>query len=411
MHSSISYTYVFYVLNEVFDRLKQVYLDTSVLGPVRLYSALDDVDQEFWTLFCALVDFQMPVVDILNPMLRGLVTWMEERNLKFIHLIWDEGLARKIFSSFRWVGGRGVNVGFTHRFVKIDDVVLLFRIFKKIIDEYASLKSIVMSTYEESLDREEPMENVLSTLVSIFRSYGGKPPLTPIKTSSTLKRLNLFMRWMVRPYPDLGLWNFIDKRHLLISLDEGLQRVLSRAFSFKVSLNWRGVLEATNFLRKIDPSDPAKYDYLLSRISIMGYCAKDISRSKCYLCPLIGICETSKFKPAPKTKALRGREQRIFEDFLKSYGHAFDDVKTEYPLGNYTADALLHKPNCETFIVEVEEELNYNAIGQVIVYQYLYFRTHGKIAKPAIICSKIRRDIKEACETEQGIKIIEVKNP
>ncbi|MEG9194112.1 MAG: DUF2400 family protein [Candidatus Methanoglobus sp.] len=72
----------------------------------------------------------------------------------------------------------------------------------------------------------------------------------------------------------------MDRKHLLASLDANLQRVVSRAFGLKVKLNWRGVLEATGFLRKLNPDDPTKYDYVLSRLSIMGYWTQpDLSAS------------------------------------------------------------------------------------------------------------------------------------
>ncbi|MEM2560460.1 MAG: hypothetical protein QXD53_06715 [Candidatus Bathyarchaeia archaeon] len=88
--------------------------------------------------------------------------------------------------------------------------------------------------------------------------------------------------------------------------------------------------------------------------------------------------------------------------------YEYDLIKTEYPLGNYTADALLHKINCETCVAEVEEHLNYNAIGQALTYRYLYFKIYGKEAKPIIVCSRSARDLKEACEREQGIMVIEI---
>jgi hypothetical protein len=46
-------SYVAYVLDEAYDRLKDAYLRTSVLGPIRLYSAKDTTDRELWALFCA----------------------------------------------------------------------------------------------------------------------------------------------------------------------------------------------------------------------------------------------------------------------------------------------------------------------------------------------------------------------
>ncbi|MFH7835689.1 MAG: DUF2400 family protein [Candidatus Aenigmatarchaeota archaeon] len=401
-------SYMVHILDEAYDRLKNEYLSTSVLGPVRIYAAKNDIDKEFWTLFCALIDFQMSVKNILNPMLTGLVAWMEENGLKFIELIYDPMLAKKVFNVFQWKSSKGVKIGFTHRFVKVENIISLFQVFKKILENYSSLGTLIKEAYNNSLNREEPMEYVLTNLIRVLINYGGAPRLVPKKLASPLKRLNLFMRWMVRPYPDLGLWNFIDKKYLLVSLDEGLCRIFERAFSIKIELNWKGVLKATHFLRKINSDDPVKYDYLLSRLSIMGYCTKDLARSKCYLCPLVNICVSSRLSIKPKAKALPGKEYEIFRKYQEVYGHEFDSIITGYPLGEYTADAVMHKHSCEEYVVEVENKLNYNAIGQVITYRFLYFKIRNKLAKPMIICSTAPKELKEACEIEQGIKVVEI---
>lgn len=401
--------YIVGVLDEAYERLKGSYLESSVLGPARIYSAKNEVDREFWVLFCALVDFQVPVMGVLKPMLMGLVEFMEKERLRFIELVHDDGLARRVLGRFSWVSGGGArNTGFKHRFVKLDDVVSLFRVFRRIIEEKGSLGSFVKEVYEDSLSRKEPVEGVVFGLVELLSGYGGGPPLVPVKCTSALKRLNLFMRWMVRPYPDLSLWNFIDKRHLLVSLDDGLRRVLSRAFSVNVGLSWRGVIDATRFLRELNPDDPVKYDYLLSRVSIMGYCAKELEKSRCHLCPLVNVCEASRFKPEPHHVPLRGKEREIFEKFLSVYGEEFDSVTTEYLLEGYRADAVLHRRNCETWIVEVEEKLNYNAIGQVVTYRYFFFKTRGVKAKPVIVCLRSDKRLREACEVEQGVEVVEV---
>ena len=400
--------YVAYVLDEAYERLRDVYVSSSVLGPVRLYAAGDRVDGEFWALFCALLDFGVSVPRVLNPMLVGLVKYMEGCGLRFVDLVFDVRLARRVFHGFEWVSGGGVRRGFTHRFVGVDDLVSLLRVFRRIMDEHGSLGDFVRGVYDEGVGEAEPMERVLRAFVSLLVECGGRPRLVPVRFGSALKRLNLFMRWMVRPYPDLGLWRFIDKRHLLVSLDEGLRRVLSRVFQADVRVSWRGVLEATRLLRAVNPDDPVKYDYLLSRLSIMGYCAKQRDRSRCYLCPVAGVCGSSNVPVAPRVRPLRGRESAIFEEFLRVYGGEVDGVVTEYPLGSYSADALIHMRDCSEYIVEVEHELNYTAIGQVVTYRYLYFKKHGKPVKPMIVCKKAPQTLREVSEREQGIRVVEV---
>jgi uncharacterized protein (TIGR02757 family) len=350
----------------------------------------------------------MPVVKVLNPMLTGLAGYIEERGLKFLDMIYDADLASKILREFKWFSLEGFREGFTHRFVKIHDVVNLLTALRRICEVHGSLRSFVEELYVKHSYDHEPMEGVVKDLQRALLKYGGKPPLVPKGASSCLKRINLFFRWLVRPYPDLGLWSFINKRHLFVSLDANLQRVISRAFGINVSLNWCGVLEATRFLRKLNPEDPTKYDYVLSRVAIMGYCAKDMARSLCCLCLIASICNSSKLPKLVKAKLLTKEEMEILKGYIEAHKGELNRVITEYPLGKYSADALLHTVSCDEYVVEVERELNYNAIGQVITYRYLLHKIHGKFAKPMILCKRAPKDLKEAAQLEQGITVVEV---
>jgi len=401
-------SYAAYVLDEAYERLKDVYLRTSVLGPVRLYSARDSADRELWALFCASLDFQMPVVNVLNPMLAGLAEHVEGRGLSFLDLAYDEGLAGKILTEFEWSSPRGPRRGFTHRFVKVRDVINLLAAFRRICEFHGSLGSFAKESYARHKREPEPMEGVLRDAQRTLLECGGGPPLIPTSASSCLKRLNLFFRWLVRPYPDLGLWGFIDKSHLLVSLDANLRRVISRAFGMDVGLNWRGVLEATSFLRRLNPEDPTKYDYVLSRASIMGYCAKDAARSLCCLCPVASVCKSSRLPKLVEARPLAEREMEMLRKYVEAHRRGLDRVVTGYPLGRYSADALIHIVDCDEYVVEVEEELNYSAIGQVVTYRYLLHKIHGRLARPMIICRRAPRELKEAAQLEQGIAVVEV---
>ena len=85
----------------------------------------------------------------------------------------------------------------------------------------------------------------------------------------------------------------------------------------------------------------------------------------------------------------------------------FDRVVTEYALGRFSADALLHARSCSEFVVEVEKELNYAAIGQAVTYRYLYYRHSGRIAKRMVVRRRAPRELREAAQLEQGIEVVE----
>lgn len=83
--------------------------------------------------------------------------------------------------------------------------------------------------------------------------------------NSALKRLNMFLRWMIRDGDvDLGLWDFIDKSELVIPLDTHVAR-LSRQWGIlsRNSNDYKSAIEVTNMLKNFDPKDPVKYDFAL----------------------------------------------------------------------------------------------------------------------------------------------------
>ena len=89
---------------------------------------------------------------------------------------------------------------------------------------------------------------------------------TPARKSSC-KRLNMFLRWMVREDDkgvDFGLWKSIKPAQLLIPLDVHVDRVARRlGLLQRKQTDWLSVLELTENLRKFDAEDPVKYDFAL----------------------------------------------------------------------------------------------------------------------------------------------------
>ena len=95
---------------------------------------------------------------------------------------------------------------------------------------------------------------------------------TPARKSSC-KRLNMFLRWMVRKDDkgvDFGLWNSIKMSQLLMPLDVHVDRVARRlGLLQRKQTDWLSVLELTANLRQFDPDDPVKYDFALFGIGVL----------------------------------------------------------------------------------------------------------------------------------------------
>ena len=89
---------------------------------------------------------------------------------------------------------------------------------------------------------------------------------------SAAKRINLFLRWMVRKDHagvDLGIWEGIDPAHLYIPLDVHTGNVARQLGILKRRQNdWEAVEELTAILRGFDPSDPVRYDYALFGLGV-----------------------------------------------------------------------------------------------------------------------------------------------
>jgi uncharacterized protein (TIGR02757 family) len=123
-------------------------------------------------------------------------------------------------------------------------------------------------------------ENVELALISFYNYFFSmelvsertkKHVASPYKKSAC-KRLNMFLRWMVRDNStqvDFGLWKNILSSQLIIPIDVHVAKV---AYSLELlpnlKSNWQNAVSLTNTLKKFDPNDPTKYDFALFGLGI-----------------------------------------------------------------------------------------------------------------------------------------------
>ncbi len=95
---------------------------------------------------------------------------------------------------------------------------------------------------------------------------------TPERNSSC-KRLNMFLRWMVRKDDngvDFGIWKNISPSQLICPLDLHVVRVAKRLNLLqRKQTDWQAALELTEYLRTLDKNDPVKYDFALFGMGVM----------------------------------------------------------------------------------------------------------------------------------------------
>jgi uncharacterized protein (TIGR02757 family) len=114
-------------------------------------------------------------------------------------------------------------------------------------------------------------------------------------SGAACKRLLLLARWCVRPDDglDLGLWagGPLAPRDLLVPLDVHVHRVARLlGWTRRRSPDWRAAEEVTAALRRVDPSDPVRFDFALVRPGIVGRCRYRYVADVCGACDLRRVC-------------------------------------------------------------------------------------------------------------------------
>jgi len=188
---------------------------------------------------------------------------------------------------------------FKHRFTSGQDISDLLAVLRKVLEEKGCIENYFLLGYR---DTDQNIISALSkfcqSLLDRFMKHKKAKPtkglqylLTNPAGGSACKRLNLFLRWMVRrDEVDPGLWSSIDKAKLIVPVDvhmARLCRVLKLYDQKTVSL--AASVKITESFAEIEPTDPVKYDFALSRIGILEDCNGKL-RPQCQDCELLEFC-------------------------------------------------------------------------------------------------------------------------
>jgi uncharacterized protein (TIGR02757 family) len=169
--------------------------------------------------------------------------------------------------------------GIKHRFYTERDVINFFKLMSRAYGKFGSLRNLFMLNYDPS-DRN--LKAALSKFSGHFISEGKKTSnggdisggmkfMFPLpELGSACKRMNLFLRWMVRKDElDFGLWEGIPAHKLVIPVDTHVARICRElGLTTKKNVNWRMAEEITANLMKYDPADPVKYDFAICHIGM-----------------------------------------------------------------------------------------------------------------------------------------------
>ena len=191
--------------------------------------------------------------------------------------------------------------GIVHRWTRETDIVALLWLLRQMIDRAGSVEGFFLEGYDAGADDiAEALDSFSRRALALdLKAAYGRVPKRPgvcyffprPSAGSGCKRLNLFLRWMVRRDAlDLGVWKRVSPAKLIVPLDTHVIRV-GRCLRLTeyTSPGWRMARDITASLRKLDPADPVKYDFSVCHLGMMNACGFSRAQADSQ-CPLRGVC-------------------------------------------------------------------------------------------------------------------------
>lgn len=160
---------------------------------------------------------------------------------------------------------------FVHRTFNGEDCMYFIYSLKNICNNYGGLQAV----FEKGFQKEKTIQSALEYFYSVFFENEGertRKHISNVAKGSSGKRLNMFLRWMVRNNNngvDFGIWQGIPASSLMLPLDVHTGNVSRKLGILKRKSNdWKAVEEVTRTLRIFDPTDPIKYDFALFGLGV-----------------------------------------------------------------------------------------------------------------------------------------------
>lgn len=183
---------------------------------------------------------------------------------------------------------------FRHRFNSGKDIACLLYFIRQMLEGWGSIGAFFRQEYDSS----EPhlarslssfSERALALDHGRLYSRGVHFFFPSPRDGGACKRLNMYLRWMVRRDDglDLGLWRFVSPAQLVMPLDTHVARIGRHlGWTRRKTPGWKMALDVTRTLAEVDPADPTKYDFAISRMGILERCPRHRGNVQCDLCDL-----------------------------------------------------------------------------------------------------------------------------
>lgn len=158
---------------------------------------------------------------------------------------------------------------FKHRFTTGDELCCLLKGIRNALEKYGSLNNCFIEGGKESGEVIPAILNFARKL-NIFSKNECSSLVPSFLGNSAFKRLNLYLRWMVRrDNVDPGGWKGISPSDLIIPVDTHIHRIsVKLGFTARKQADIKTAVEITDVLKKFDSRDPIKYDFALTRLGM-----------------------------------------------------------------------------------------------------------------------------------------------
>jgi uncharacterized protein (TIGR02757 family) len=189
-----------------------------------------------------------------------------------------------------------------HRWIRGRDLVALVLVLQRMLRDHGSIEGFFLAGDDPSSPDVRAALDSFSTralATDLTAAYGRRRPARAgvayffprPSAGSACKRLNLFLRWMVRNDAiDLAVWTRLAPSRLVVPLDTHVIR-LGRCLRLTryTSPGWKMAAEITASLRQMDAADPVRFDFSICHVGMMNACgfSKPQRDSQC---PLRGAC-------------------------------------------------------------------------------------------------------------------------
>jgi uncharacterized protein (TIGR02757 family) len=201
-----------------------------------------------------------------------------------------------------------------HRWIRGRDLVALLLVLQRMLREQGSIEGFFVAGDDPAApDVREALDSFSTRALAtdLRAAYGARRPARAgvayffprPSAGSACKRLNLFLRWMVRNDAiDLAVWTRVSPSRLVVPLDTHVIR-LGRCLRLThyTSPGWKMAAEITASLRALDPADPVRFDFALCHVGMMNACGFSRAQRDSQ-CPLRGVCRPAVRTPRPSPR-------------------------------------------------------------------------------------------------------------